>query len=112
MEVHSTPGLEAIDTCLVPGKIIPQKFKVTDFKKYKGVSFPRTHLRAYCCKMVMYTNNDKILIYYFQDSLGGASLEWYMQFEWSHIQSWRDLVKVFLKHYQYNTYLAPNRTQL
>lgn len=54
-----------VDMCLVSGLIIPQKFKVPDFDKYKGVSFPRTNLRAYCRKMVAYTNNNKLIIHYF-----------------------------------------------
>lgn len=29
-----------------------------------------------------------------------------------HVRTWRELAKVFLKHYQYNTDMAPNRTQL
>ncbi|XP_050915019.1 uncharacterized protein LOC127129970 [Lathyrus oleraceus] len=51
LEVHTTPDLDVVDMCLVPGLVIPQKFKVPDFDKYKGVSCHRTHLRAYCCKM-------------------------------------------------------------
>ncbi|XP_050896958.1 uncharacterized protein LOC127103768 [Lathyrus oleraceus] len=31
LEVHTTPGLDAVDMCLVPGLVIPQKFKVPDF---------------------------------------------------------------------------------
>ncbi|XP_050889649.1 uncharacterized protein LOC127094936 [Lathyrus oleraceus] len=50
-EVHTTPGLDVVDMCLVPGLVIPQKFKAPDFDKYKGISCPRTHLRAYCRKM-------------------------------------------------------------
>ncbi|XP_058725809.1 uncharacterized protein LOC131597113 [Vicia villosa] len=46
------------------------------------------------------------------DSLAGASLEWYVQLERTHIHSWRDLVEAFIKHYQYNVDMAPNRTQL
>lgn len=62
--------------------------------------------------MMTYTDNDKLLIHYFQDSLSGASLEWYMQLERCHVQSLRDLAKAFLKHYQYSADLAPNWTQL
>ncbi|XP_058774254.1 uncharacterized protein LOC131648520 [Vicia villosa] len=48
----------------------------------------------------------------FKDSLAGASLEWYVQLERTHIHSWRDLVEAFIKLYQYNVDMAPNRTQL
>ncbi|XP_050875576.1 uncharacterized protein LOC127079204 [Lathyrus oleraceus] len=46
------------------------------------------------------------------DSLSGASLDWYMQLEGNHIHTWRDMAEAFLKHYQYNTDMAPNRMQL
>lgn len=35
-----------------------------------------------------------------------------MLLEKGQVQSWRDLTKAFLRHYQYNIDLAPNRTQL
>lgn len=112
MEVHFTPSMYVVDMCLVLGLTTLQKFKVPDFNKYKGISYPRTNLRAYYHKMTAYTDNDKLLIHYLQDSLSGASLEWYMQLKRCHIQSWRDLAEAFLKHYQYSDDLAPNCTQL
>lgn len=77
-EVHITPDLDDIDMCLVLGLVIPQKFKVLDFDKYKRVSCPQTHLRAYCRKMTTHINNDKLFIHYFQNRLNEASLEWYI----------------------------------
>lgn len=62
--------------------------------------------------MAAYSNDEKLLMHLFQDSLSGASLEWYMQLESTFIRTWKDLSEVFLKHYQYNTDMAPNRTQL
>ncbi|XP_050916256.1 uncharacterized protein LOC127131373 [Lathyrus oleraceus] len=105
-------GLDAAEMCLVPGVIIPAKFKVPDFEKYKGNSDPRTHIRAYCRKMAAYSSDDQLLMHFFQDSLSGASLDWYMQLEGNHIHTWREMAEAFLKHYQYNTDMAPNRTQL
>lgn len=75
MEVHSTSGLDAMDVCLVSGLVIPKKFKVLEFDKYKGVICPCTHLTTYCCKMMAYANDDKLLIHSFQDSLSEVSLE-------------------------------------
>lgn len=95
-----------------PGVIIPAKFKFPDFEKYKGASDPRMHIRAYFWKMVAYSDDDRLLMHFFQDSLSGASLDWYMQLEGTHIQSWRDMVEAFLKNYQYNTDMALNHTQL
>ncbi|XP_050889182.1 uncharacterized protein LOC127094384 [Lathyrus oleraceus] len=112
MEVHFTPDLDVVDMCLVLGLVIPQKFKVLDFDKYKGVSCLCIHLRAYYRKMASHIDNEKLLIHYFQDNLNKASLEWYMQLERSQVQSWRDLIEAFLRQYQYNINLVPNRAQL
>ncbi|XP_058732596.1 uncharacterized protein LOC131604125 [Vicia villosa] len=67
---------------------------------------------AYYRKMSVYSEDEGFLMHFFQDSLAGASLEWYVQLERTHIHSWRDLVEAFIKHYQYNVDMAPNRTQL
>lgn len=67
--------LDAFDMCLMFDIIIPQKFKIPDFKKYKGVSCPKTHLTMFIQKMVMYAHDNKFLIHCFQYSLSGASLE-------------------------------------
>jgi hypothetical protein len=36
---------------------------------------PNTHLRSYCNKMVEVIHDDKLLIYFFQDSLVGSALK-------------------------------------
>lgn len=51
-------------------------------------------------------------MHFFQDSLREASLDWYMQLESTHICTWREMAEAFLKHYQYNTDMEPNHTQL
>lgn len=81
LEVLTTTDLDVVDMCLVPGLVIPWKFKLSDFHKYKGISCHRTHLRSYRCKMEAHINNDQLLIHYFQVSLSEASFEWYMQLE-------------------------------
>ncbi|XP_050877300.1 uncharacterized protein LOC127081056 [Lathyrus oleraceus] len=62
--------------------------------------------------MASYIDNDDLLIHCFQDSLYGASLDWYMSFEHPRIRSWRDLSEAFLKQYKYNLDMAPARLQL
>ncbi|XP_058784586.1 uncharacterized protein LOC131659413 [Vicia villosa] len=96
----------------VPGVRVPPKFKVPDFEKYKGNTCPKTHVRAYYRKMHVYSEDEGLLMHFFQDSLTGASLEWYMRLERANIRSWRDLVDAFIKQYQYNVDMAPNCTQL
>ena len=66
----------------------------------------------YVRKMVAYPRNDKLLIHWFQDSLSGASLEWYTQLERNHVPTWNDLDLEFQNHYQYNTDMAQSRMQL
>lgn len=63
MESINVLGLDVAEICLVPGVIIPAKFKVPKFEKYKGAIDPRTHIRACCQKMVAYSNNDRLFMY-------------------------------------------------
>jgi len=87
----------AVDLCLVPDVIIPPKFKVPEFEKYKGTSCPKRHLTMYCRKMAAYAHEEKLLIYFLQDSLVGIALSWYIHLEPTRICSWKDLVDAFLK---------------
>ncbi|XP_050893780.1 uncharacterized protein LOC127100592 [Lathyrus oleraceus] len=112
LEGSNDLGLDTTEICLVPSVVIPTKFKVTDFEKYKGASDPITHVKAYCRKMASYSDDNKLLMHLFQDSLKGASLDWYKKLEGIHIRTWRDMAEAFLKHYQYNADMVPNRTQL
>ena len=45
---------DMVELCLVPDVIIPLKFKVSDFYKYKGTNCPKNHLKMYCKKMGAY----------------------------------------------------------
>jgi len=103
---------DAASLCLVPDVVIPPKFKVPDFEKYKGTTCPKSHLTMYCRKMATHAHNEKLLIHYFQDSLGGVALNWYMLLEPTRISSFKDLVDTFLKQYKYNMDMAPDRMQL
>jgi len=80
---------------------------VSDFEKYKGTTCPKSHLTMYCRKMAAHAHNEKLLIHYFQDSLGGVALNWYMHLEPTRISLWKDLVYAFLKQYKYNMDMAP-----
>jgi len=95
--------------CLVPDVVIPLKFKVSDFDKYKGTACPKNHLKMYCRKMGAYTKDEKLLMNFFQESLIGATITWYTNLELSRVHSWKDLMVVFIRQYQYNSDMAPNR---
>jgi len=106
------PFSDLADLCLVPNIVIPPKFKVPDFDKYKGTTFPKGHLRMYCRKMGAYSADKKLLVHFFQDSLAGATVAWYTNMEASQIRSWKDLATAFIRQYQYNMDTAPDRNQL
>ena len=57
---------------LVPDVVIPLKFKVSDFDKYKGTTCPKNHLKMYCQKMATYSIDEKLLMHFFQKSLTRA----------------------------------------
>ena len=42
---------DMVELCLVPDVVIPPKFKVLDFGKYKGTTCPKNHLELYYRKM-------------------------------------------------------------
>jgi len=103
---------DAVGLCLVPDVVIPPKFKVPEFKKYRGATCPKSHLVIYCRKMVAHAHDEKLLMHFFQESLAGTTLNWYMHLELVKIQTWKDLVNAFIKQYKYNMDMAPNRMQL
>ncbi|KAK2361287.1 hypothetical protein QL285_086452 [Trifolium repens] len=105
-------GQSAHELCLVPNVVIPHKFKVPDFEKYKGSTCPRAHLVMYARKMSTQTDNDKLLIHYFQDSLTGAVLRWYMVLDSTDIRNFNDLASAFIRQYSYNSYLTLDRDEL
>jgi len=100
------------ELCLVPDVVIPPKFKVSDFDKYKGTTCPKNHLKMYCQKMGAYSRDEKLSMHFFQKSFVGAAITWYTNLEASQIRSWNDLMAAFIRQYQYNTNIAPDRIQL
>ena len=71
--------VDASKMSLVPDLVLPPKFKVPTFDKYDGTKCLSAHLYMYCRKMTGHTNNDKLLIHCFQDSLTGSATRWYNQ---------------------------------
>src|SRR3954465_8949987 len=112
VEIQKVPGLDFEELGLVPGVVIPPKFKTPAFAKYDGVSCPKLHSRSYVRKIQPHTADKRLWIHFFQESLSGTQLEWYYQLESTNIHTWEDLVVAFYKQYQYNSDLAPTRMQL
>ena len=103
------PFADMAELCLVPNVIIPPKFKVSDFDKYKGTTCPKNHLKMYCRKMGAYTKDEKLLMHFFQEILARAAITWYTNLESSQIRSEKDLMAAFIRQYQYNSDMAPVR---
>jgi len=106
------PFADMADLCMVLDVVIPPKFKVPDFDKYKGTTCPKNHLKMYCRKMGAHSRDEKLLMHFFQDSLARVAVIWYTNLEASRIRTWKDLITAFLRQYQYNSDMAPDRTQL
>jgi len=95
---------------LVSDMVIPPKFKVSDFDRYKETSCPKNHLKMYCRKMGGYVRDEKLLMHFFQESLTGVAVTWYTNLEPSQVHSWKDLMMAFIRQYQYNSDMDPDRT--
>ena len=78
-------SMDTVELSLIPGLVIPHKFKTLTFDKYEDTKCPITHLTMYCRKFFAYTNNDKLLIYCFQDSLTGIATQWYLKLDRTYI---------------------------
>ena len=84
--------VRAAEMCLVLNVVVPKKFRVPEFIKYSGTQCPMTHLRSYCNKMDEVVHDEKLLMHFFQDSLSGATLSWYMRLDNTKIRNWKNLV--------------------
>ncbi|KAI5436042.1 hypothetical protein KIW84_022472 [Lathyrus oleraceus] len=62
-------GKSDVELCLVLNGKILVKFKVPNFEKYKGNNCPLSYLVMYAKKTYTQTDNDQLMIHYFQDSL-------------------------------------------
>ncbi|WRX16495.1 Retrotransposon gag domain - like 10 [Theobroma cacao] len=104
--------MDAVELCLVPNVIIPPKFKVPEFEKYDGTKCPMAQITMYCRKMTAQSHDDKLLIHFFQDSLTRSIAKWYVQLDWSHIKTWKDLARAFMAQYKHVAELAPDPLSL
>jgi len=102
----------AAELCLVPDVVIPPKFKLPEFENYQRNTCPKNHITMYYRKMTAYVHDEKLLIHFFQESLTGMALNWYMHLEPTQIRSWKDLVAAFVKQYEYNDDNVLDRFQL
>jgi hypothetical protein len=90
-------GPEDHELCLVPDVVIPPKFKLPEFEKYKGNTCPRIHLTMYTRKMSAYAGVDKLLIHCFLDSLADPASRWHMKLEKDKIRTFNELGRAFIQ---------------
>ena len=57
----SIKGMDSLEQSLVSDVVIAYKFKIPDFVKYNGSTYPKAHMTMFCWKMVEHTGNDKML---------------------------------------------------
>lgn len=85
--------INVTELCSVLNVVIPPKLKVLNFEKYDGMKCPMAHFTMYYQWMAAYTQNDKLLVHYFQDSLTKLAVRWYVKLDRNRIQSWKDLAR-------------------
>ena len=66
IEIKEVLGLYFGDLGLVPGVVIPHKFKIPIFAKYDSVSCPKLHLRSYVRKIQSHTADRKLWVHFFK----------------------------------------------
>ena len=59
------------ELCLAPNVTLPKKFKMPDFDKYNGIGNPIYHLKSYCSKMFVWSQDENFLLLFFHESLKG-----------------------------------------
>jgi len=66
----------------------------------------------YVRKMSTYAHDHQVLIHYFQDSLTGTALKWYMNLDRAEIRTLNDLREAIVQQYKFNVDMAPDRSDL
>ncbi|XP_070055131.1 uncharacterized protein [Nicotiana tomentosiformis] len=73
---------------------------------------PIAHLKRYCNQLRGAGRKEELLMAYFRESLTGIASEWYMDQEISHWHIWDDLARDFVRQFQYNVDITPDRNSL
>ncbi|XP_057982342.1 uncharacterized protein LOC131167557 [Malania oleifera] len=104
--------IDPIDLYLVPNVTLPPKFKMPNFEKYDETRCPHAHLLMYCQAMAAYSDDEKLMMHYFQSSLTRSTIHWYIQQDKAQVRIWKDLAHTFVTHYCHMTEMAPNQMTL
>ncbi|XP_070013133.1 uncharacterized protein [Nicotiana sylvestris] len=101
-----------IDLCMFPHVHLPIGFKTPKFENYDGHGDPIAHMKRYCNLLRGASGKEELLMAYFGESLVRIASEWYMDQDISRWHIWDDLARDFVKQFQYNVYIAPDRNSL
>ncbi|XP_070019402.1 uncharacterized protein [Nicotiana sylvestris] len=100
------------DLCMLPHVHLPLGFKTPKFEKYDGHGDPIAHLKRYCNQLRGTGRKEELLMAYFGESLVGIASEWYMDQDISYWHIWDDLARDFIRQFQYNIDISPDRNSL
>ncbi|XP_070013845.1 uncharacterized protein [Nicotiana sylvestris] len=100
------------DLCMFPHVHLPLGFKTPKFEKYDGHGDPLAHLKRYCNQLRGVGRKEEFLMAYFRESLVGIASEWYMDQDISRWHIWDDLARDFVRQFQYNIDIDPDRNSL
>nr|XP_018622848.1 uncharacterized protein LOC108943377 [Nicotiana tomentosiformis] len=100
------------DLCMFPGVRLALGFKTPKFEKYDGHGHPIANLKRYCNQLRGVEGKEELVMAYFGESLTGVASEWFMDQETSHWHVWDDMAQAFVKQFQYNIDIAPDRNSL
>ncbi|XP_070050532.1 uncharacterized protein [Nicotiana tomentosiformis] len=98
--------------CMFPHVHLPIGFKTPKFERYDGNGNPIAHLKRYCNQLRGTGGKEELLMAYFGESLTEIASEWYMDQDISHWHIWDDLDRYFVRQFQYNVDIAPDRNSL
>nr|XP_033510291.1 uncharacterized protein LOC117275045 [Nicotiana tomentosiformis] len=98
--------------CMFPNVCLPLGFKIPKFEKYDGHGGPIAHLKRYCNQLRGAGRNKELLMAYFGESLTGVASEWFIDQDTSHWHVWDDMARAFVRQFQYNIDIAPDRNSL
>lgn len=65
VEGQGVLGMDVNNLGLVLGVRVPPKFKVLVLDKYNNTFCSKTHMKAYYCKMYVYSKDERLLMHFF-----------------------------------------------
>ncbi|XP_070029422.1 uncharacterized protein [Nicotiana sylvestris] len=101
-----------VDLCMFPHVHLPLGFKTPKFENYDRRGDPIAHLKKYCNQLRGAGGKEELLMAYFGESLIGIASEWYMDQDIYRWHIWDDLARDFVRQFQYNIDIAPDRNSL